>query len=498
MSNSSDTNNKIPRMGMYRMISIAVLIIVILVTSLLFYKVMINFFIPLFLAALLVVLFHPLHDWFLRRLKNRRRSAAFLTTVTVLLIVLLPTTILIGVASVQATRIITEANLGSIDVAFARGLKAVGLELPCAVEFEVIDRKLLDLNQTFDLNRDRRQLEKQLTQLDQEFSRMRHSIASREGTRYDPFFDEVHNDLVDVKEYLREALDENVVAVEEENASEEPTDELLPVNRFHLAVAGITKDYRQFKNDISGGPILGPLRQTMNPTAEKRETWIREAFQFLQPRVVSATQATAVFAGKTIFGIVILTISIYFFLIDGPSMMATIMALSPLDDRYERELLREFDKVSRAVVMATFLSALAQGTLATIGYYFANLESIVLLFLLTSFMALIPFLGAAAVWVPCCLWLGFVQDNWPAAIGLAVYGVLVISMIDNIIKPLVLQGQSNLHPLLALLSVLGGVQVFGPIGILMGPMIVVFLQTLLEILNRELIHIDEHQLPAEE
>ena len=64
-------------------------------------------------------------------------------------------------------------------------------------------------------------------------------------------------------------------------------------------------------------------------------------------------------------------------------------------------------------------------------------------------------------------------------------------MADNVIKPFVLQGQSNLHPLLALLSVLGGVQVFGPIGILMGPMIVVFLQTLLEILNRELSHMDD-------
>lgn len=171
-------------------------------------------------------------------------------------------------------------------------------------------------------------------------------------------------------------------------------------------------------------------------------------------------------------------------------MTKTIMALSPLDDRYERELLIEFDKVSRAVVLATFLSALAQGVLATIGYYFAGIESIVLLFLLTSFMALIPFLGAASVWVPCCLWLAFVQDDLTAAIALGVYGAIVVSMVDNIIKPLVLKGQSNLHPLLALLSVLGGVQVFGPIGIMMGPMIVVFLQTLLEILNRELLHID--------
>jgi predicted PurR-regulated permease PerM len=69
---------------------------------------------------------------------------------------------------------------------------------------------------------------------------------------------------------------------------------------------------------------------------------------------------------------------------------------------------------------------------------------------------------------------------------LAVWGGVVVSMVDNLIKPLVLHGQSNLHPLLALLSVLGGVQALGPIGIFVGPMAVVFLQTGLKMLNLEI------------
>ncbi|WP_417730350.1 AI-2E family transporter [Rosistilla oblonga] len=495
-------NADLPRFGMYRFISIAVLIVVILVTSLLFYRVMINFFIPLFLAALLVVLFHPLHDWYSKRFPGRGHTAATLTTATVLLIVLLPGCILLGMASVQATRIVTEINLGSIDLAIARSLKAVGLELPCATELEAVDDRLMQVNQMFDLQREHVQVEKQLAQLRNEFGTLEQALVNRDGGIHAAYFEQVSTDIDELNTYLAEAvasLDaanvEPTVEVGEATDETDPTademDELLPANRFHMAVASITRDYGKFKNTISGGPFLGPIRQAVNPTPEKRETWIREVFHFIQPRVVSVTQATAVFAAKALFGLMILTISIYFFLLDGPGMTKTIMALSPLDDRYEKELLIEFDKVSRAVVLATFLSALAQGVLATIGYYFAGIESIVLLFLLTSFMALIPFLGAASVWVPCCLWLAFVQDNLPAAIGLGIYGMVVVSMVDNIIKPLVLKGQSNLHPLLALLSVLGGVQVFGPIGILMGPMIVVFLQTLLEILNRELLHIDQ-------
>ena len=88
--------------------------------------------------------------------------------------------------------------------------------------------------------------------------------------------------------------------------------------------------------------------------------------------------------------------------------------------------------------------------------------------------------------MPCALYLGAVEQNWWSALFLGIYGALVVSSIDNVIKAYVLHDHSQLHPLFALLSVLGGVQVFGPIGILVGPMVVVFLQTLLEILNHEL------------
>lgn len=167
-------------------------------------------------------------------------------------------------------------------------------------------------------------------------------------------------------------------------------------------------------------------------------------------------------------------------------MVRTLMRLSPLDDEYELRLLVEFEKTSRAVVLASLLSALVQGLLAAFGYWMADLNSVIFLFTVTTIMALVPFLGAASVWLPCALYLGAVEQRYFAAVLLALYGALLVSTIDNVIKAWVLQGHSELHPLIALLSVLGGVPVFGPIGILIGPMVVVFLQTLLEILNHEL------------
>ena len=101
------------------------------------------------------------------------------------------------------------------------------------------------------------------------------------------------------------------------------------------------------------------------------------------------------------------------------------------------------------------LSAIAQGLLAGIGFYLAGLHFVFVLTMLTMLLAMMPFVGAAAVWIPCCLWLYLYDGRMAAAIVLAVYGGAVVSVIDNVIKPMVLHGRSNLHPLLALLSMLG-------------------------------------------
>ena len=104
---------------------------------------------------------------------------------------------------------------------------------------------------------------------------------------------------------------------------------------------------------------------------------------------------------------------------------------------------------------------------------------------LTTVFALIPIFGAFAVWGCVCIWI-YLQGQPVPAIGLAIYCTIVVSLIDNIMKPLILHGQSKLHPLLALLSILGGIEAFGPVGILVGPMLVSFLQALLNMLRKEL------------
>lgn len=261
-------------------------------------------------------------------------------------------------------------------------------------------------------------------------------------------------------------------------------------------------EYQAMKTALLGGPFLEKGIELVNPSEAEIEGFVSKLLSGTATRWLPSitNTATSLITGL-LMGICIMAIALFYFFMDGPKMVQTFMHLSPLDDRHEMLLLEEFDKVARAVVLATLLSAVGQGILGGIGYKIAGLDSVFLLMLLTTVLSLIPFVGAAAIWFPCCIYIAFLQESTTPDAGrtwmyiragfLAVYGVGVISMADNVIKPWVLQGQSKLHPLLALLSVLGGVQALGPIGILVGPMVVAFLQVLLTILQREITALDE-------
>ncbi len=228
----------------------------------------------------------------------------------------------------------------------------------------------------------------------------------------------------------------------------------------------------------------------LEPVLKSAVSWVGN----LLPLIAGATI-------RIVVGLIITVIALYYFFADGPAMINGLMSISPMDKRHELELLARFAEISRSVVVATMLSAIVQGVLAGAGFYFAlpSGAPIFLLMALTMVFAIIPFVGAAGVWIPTCIIIflfgaqvfivgGEAVDggDWKVAAVLAVYCAVVVSGIDNVIKPLVLHGQANLHPLLALLSILGGIQVLGPVGILIGPMLVSFLQALLAMFRREL------------
>ncbi|MDG2224334.1 MAG: AI-2E family transporter [Rubripirellula sp.] len=463
--------------SMARILSVAVLILGIIAVGALFYKVMAGFFVPLFLAALLVVIFRPVHQWFGHRLNGRQRMAALATTGTVLLVVLLPIVFLISVATSQFTAMVSHVNFADLSSGLDRAREQLGVSLPYAEQFRRLDVLADTLDQPDEPDVELPHLEMQ-KRTEEALTLVQFLQSEVDGP--------AEADLAASDAETKLQAFAAAVIQRSERTNDEVIDQVTSEEQFHRLSLSAAASIRSWMRTLLGGPFYSQIRMIANPSAEDFKDLLVRGREILQPRFVSVTSATGSFLAQTLIGMIVLIISVYFFLIDGPAMIRTLMRLSPLDDAYEERLLLEFDRTSRAVVLASVLSALAQGILASIGFWITGFDSVILLFLLTSVMALVPFLGAASVWAPCALYLAAVEERIGAAVMLAIYGAGIVSSIDNVIKVFILHGQSALHPLLALLSVLGGVKVFGPIGILVGPMVVVFLQTLLEILNHEL------------
>lgn len=200
------------------------------------------------------------------------------------------------------------------------------------------------------------------------------------------------------------------------------------------------------------------------------------------------TSRTFGILGAAVGGLIQLTmflIALYYFLCDGSALLTSTEALIPVQVDYQRQLIHEFNRVVQAVVSATMLSSIAQGAATAIALFVVGVPSIFLMFVLATFASLIPIAGTWMVWGPCAAWLAY-QGSWGAAIFLTVIGVAVIGTMDNIIKAYVLQNDTSLHPLLAFVSVFGGMQVMGLWGIFVGPIVACCLHALVKIFNTEL------------
>lgn len=456
---------------MAKFISVGILILATVVIGALFFRVMASFFVPLFLAALLVVIFRPLYQRILDRTHGRTHLASILTTIFILLLVLLPASLITFVAIAQGATFFRQMNAGGFYQSIDQIRSQLSLDLPQAEQFRQLDEALESLVDPASPDALTATIEEAKDLTVYLSNHFRGANANRDGL--EAFLEEIDK-------LGRQADGLFVARLSDDVLQRQAAREVYEAQYWQVRTA-----QRHWMQSLVGESIRAQLRLLANPSEADFRSMLAGAQEYLQPRVLPITQMAGKFLLQICIDFAILVITLYFFFADGPSMMRTLMRLSPLDDEYVRQLLIQFDQTSRAVVLATVLSALAQGILATFGYWFFGLSSLVLLFLATTFMAFIPFLGPAVVWLPVAIYVGAVQERWAAALGLVLFGLTVVSMIDNVVRMFVLQGSSHLHPLLALLSVLGGLQVFGPIGILVGPMVVVFLQTLLEILNHE-------------
>jgi predicted PurR-regulated permease PerM len=198
----------------------------------------------------------------------------------------------------------------------------------------------------------------------------------------------------------------------------------------------------------------------------------------------AAVSAVVAATGSFAFHAVLMVIALYFLLLRGQELVSWLDTVSPLGPGQTRELLETFKKVSFAVIVSAIITSGVQAAAALVGYLIAQVPSPVFFALVTFFVAFIPALGAAVVCLVAALLL-LVTGHPYMALFLAVWGVTVVGLVDNLIKPLLIRRGLEIHGAIVFFSLIGGLAAFGAIGVIVGPLVVAFFLALLRIYHRD-------------
>ncbi len=223
------------------------------------------------------------------------------------------------------------------------------------------------------------------------------------------------------------------------------------------------------------------------PFLELNEMDIKQAIQKFSTQAAQQTVSiSTVFLGNVmIWGLdcLIMLFVLFFMLRDGEKIISYIKYISPLREDQENRIIDNLRKVSRSVLVGGFAVALLQGIAGGIGLALVGIPA---LFwgTLMGFASLVPVAGTGLVWVPACIYL-LIFSSWQKALFLALWCGLGVTSIDTFLRPYFMREASGMPLLYIFLSVIGGLQVFGPAGLMYGPLILGFSMVMLRLYGEE-------------
>jgi predicted PurR-regulated permease PerM len=210
--------------------------------------------------------------------------------------------------------------------------------------------------------------------------------------------------------------------------------------------------------------------------------WIREHARELARVATRYTLSVAASVTAAIVSLVFIVFTLFLLFRDGHRIVARIPDLLPFERTRSEALLLRIREVIRGAVYGVVVIALIQGALCGGMFWVLGIPSAALWGLVTVLTSVIPMIGAAGVWVPGTLYLALTRQ-WPQAVILAIWGTAVISGIDNFLRPRLVGGRVGLSELVMFFALLGGLQAFGILGIVLGPVVLAIAASIVDVLN---------------
>lgn len=231
----------------------------------------------------------------------------------------------------------------------------------------------------------------------------------------------------------------------------------------------------EWRHVLDAHPRLAPVAHWIEQQFDLPEI-INNAVTWLTSTAASLIQGSVL----QLISVVLTFYMFFYFLRDRLSMLETLRSLSPLSEADMNQIFDEISNTIHATVYGTFAVAIVQGTLGGLMFWWLGLPSPILWGVVMALLAVVPVLGAFIVWIPAALFL-FLDGSEGKALLLTFWGSVVVGGIDNLLYPILVGSRLKIHTILAFVSIVGGLIVFGPSGLILGPVMFTLTRILLRI-----------------
>lgn len=239
-------------------------------------------------------------------------------------------------------------------------------------------------------------------------------------------------------------------------------------NVYHLVILN--------KNEL---PTIAIINESVNKILPSEITFdmnqkVADFVSYVSGNIANIFSTTL----STFFSFILMLFIIFYLLKDGPEWKKALISFSPLGDEKDEKIINRLTLAINGVIKGSLLIALIQGALLGAGFWIFNIPNGALWGIVAAVMSLIPTFGTAIVSIPAIIFLA-VTGSTAYAIGLAVWSILLVGMVDNFLGPMLVGKKINIPSIFILFSVLGGIALLGPVGILVGPLALSLLDALI-------------------
>ena len=238
-------------------------------------------------------------------------------------------------------------------------------------------------------------------------------------------------------------------------------------------VQGLIEEPSELTRYLEGLPFYDQLQPYRNILIERAGQAVATVSGFLVNSLSSATKMTF----NALFGVIIMLYVMFYFFSMGTLLLYKILYFLPLRDEDEQRLLRQFTSVTRATLKGTFIIGIMQGSICGLAFFLAGVKGAVFWGTIMAIASVIPAFGTAIVWVPAAIILALVGD-WGGVLILSLICGLISGNLDNLIRPRLVGKDTQMHDLFILFGTLGGISMFGILGIIVGPIVAALFSTI--------------------